>query len=272
MAYEFKLPDVGEGIHEGEIVKLHVKEGDRIQEDDIFAEVQTDKAVVEIPSPVSGTVKELRVKEGEVAVVGSVLAVFEADGEAPASAEEKVTEEPYANAHEQAKPMDGVLETDAKVEDAAGKSEGRVEAERGDRGKVLAMPSVRKLARELGVDITLVEGTGPRGRVTAEDVRRFAEGEPARTKEDRKAAPAVDQFVEEEERIPLRGLRRTIAKRMVESKYTAPHVTIMDEVDAAQLVSIRKQAKKYAEERGIKLTYLPFIIKAVIAALREFPR
>ena len=164
MAYEFKLPDVGEGIHEGEIVKLHVKEGDRIQEDDIFAEVQTDKAVVEIPSPVSGTVKELRVKEGEVAVVGSVLAVFEADGEAPESAEEKVTEEPYANAHEQAKPMDGVLETDAKVEDAAGKSEGRVEAERGGRGKVLAMPSVRKLARELGVDITLVEGTGPRGR------------------------------------------------------------------------------------------------------------
>ncbi|MEW9031274.1 MAG: dihydrolipoamide acetyltransferase family protein [Planifilum fimeticola] len=272
MAYEFKLPDVGEGIHEGEIMKLHVKEGDRIQEDDIFAEVQTDKAVVEIPSPVTGTVKELRVKEGEVAVVGSVLAVFETEGEAPASAEEeKVTEEPYANAHEQAKPMDDLLEKEAKVEDAAGKSEVRVEAERGDRGKVLAMPSVRKLARELGVDITQVEGTGPRGRVTAEDVRRFADGEPAQAKEERKAAPTSGQLVEEEERIPLRGLRRTIAKRMVESKYTAPHVTIMDEVDAAELVSIREQGKKYAEDRGIKLTYLPFIIKAVIAALREFP-
>lgn len=271
MAYEFKLPDVGEGIHEGEIVKLHVKEGDRIQEDDIFAEVQTDKAVVEIPAPVSGTVKELRVKEGEVVLVGSVLAVFEADGEAPESAGEKVTEEPYANAHEQAKPMDSLLETEAKAENAAGKKAVQVEADRGGRGKVLAMPSVRKLARELGVDIAQVKGTGPRGRVTAEDVRRHAGEEPARAKEDRRVVPAAEPIAEEEERIPLRGLRRTIAKRMVESKYTAPHVTIMDEVDAAELVSIRERGKKYAEERGIKLTYLPFIIKAVIAALREFP-
>ena len=123
MAYEFKLPDVGEGIHEGEIVKLHVKEGDRIQEDDIFAEVQTDKAVVEIPSPVTGIVKEMRVKEGEVAVVGSVLAVFEAEGDAAEGGkEEKVTEEPYANAQEQAKPMDRLLEKEAKVEDSAGKT------------------------------------------------------------------------------------------------------------------------------------------------------
>ena len=165
MAYEFKLPDVGEGIDEGEIVKLHVKEGDRIQEDDIFAEVQTDKAVVEIPSPVTGVVKEIRVKEGEVAVVGSVLAVFGAEGDAAEGGkEEKVTEEPYANAQEQAQPMDRLLEKEAKVEDSAGKTADRVEVESGGRKKVLAMPSVRKLARELGVDISQVEGTGPRGR------------------------------------------------------------------------------------------------------------
>jgi pyruvate dehydrogenase E2 component (dihydrolipoamide acetyltransferase) len=272
VAYEFKLPDVGEGIHEGEIVKLHVKEGDRIQEDDIFAEVQPDKAVVEIPSPVTGVVKEIRVKEGEVAVVGSVLAVFGAEGDAAEGGkEEKVTEEPYANAQEQAQPMDRLLEKEAKVEDSAGKTADRVEVESGGRKKVLAMPSVRKLARELGVDISQVEGTGPRGRVTAEDVRRFAEGEPAKAAEEPKAPPAVEPLAEEEERIPLRGLRRTIAKRMVESKFTAPHVTIMDEVDATELVSIREWGKKYAEEREIKLTYLPFIIKAVIAALREFP-
>jgi pyruvate dehydrogenase E2 component (dihydrolipoamide acetyltransferase) len=108
--------------------------------------------------------------------------------------------------------------------------------------------------------------------VTAEDVRRFADGEPAKAEEERKEIPVSEQFAEEEEeRIPLRGLRRTIAKRMVESKFTAPHVTIMDEVDATELVRIREWGKKYAEERGIKLTYLPFIIKAVIAALREFP-
>lgn len=274
MAYQFKLPDVGEGIHEGEIVKLHVKEGDRIKEDDIFAEVQTDKAVVEIPSPVTGIVKELKVKEGETAVVGSVLAVFETEGDAAErdeAEEEKVTEEPYANALEQAEPLDRLLERGAKVEDAAGKSEARVEAESGGRQRVLAMPSVRKLARELGVDIRRVEGTGPRGRVTAEDVRRFAAGEPGKKAEEPKAAPVAGRLAEEEERIPLRGLRRTIAKRMVESKFTAPHVTIMDEVDASELVRIREWGKKYAEERSIKLTYLPFIIKAVIAALRQFP-
>ncbi|TCS95946.1 dihydrolipoamide acetyltransferase family protein [Hazenella coriacea] len=269
MAYEFKLPDVGEGIHEGEIVKLLVKEGDSIQEFDTFAEVQTDKAVVEIPSPVTGRVKEIRVKEGEIALVGSVIATFEADGEEEATPTAEAT--PTVE-ETQPEPAAEPVKTPAVI--ATGK-----------KGNVSAMPSVRKLARELGVDLSLVTGTGKHGRILAEDVKMFKEGKGVAPQAVEgapavKEAPAVSvpaftktpvETIGTEERIPLRGIRRTIAKRMVESKHTAPHVTIMDEVDATELVELRKWGKTIAQERNIKLTYLPFIMKAVIAALREFP-
>ncbi|SEM90046.1 dihydrolipoamide acetyltransferase family protein [Lihuaxuella thermophila] len=268
MAYEFLLPDVGEGIQEGEIVKLHVKEGDKIEEFDTFLEVQTDKAVVEVPSPVTGTVRELKIKEGDVVPTHSLIAIIDAEGEEPA-AEEKA-EAPQAEEPKQAD------------QPAAEKTQTAVNAGAARKGNVLAMPSVRKLARELGVDITQVKGTGKHGRILAEDVKSFASGEKVakptvQPQEEPKAAaaPATAKTAIEttgtEERIPLRGIRRTIAKRMVESKHTAPHVTIMDEVDATELIALRKWGKTIAEERNIKLTYLPFIIKAVIAALRQFP-
>jgi pyruvate dehydrogenase E2 component (dihydrolipoamide acetyltransferase) len=263
-AYQFKLPDVGEGIHEGEIVALHAKEGDTIQEFDIFAEVQTDKAVVEIPSPVTGTIKEIKVKEGDVVLVDSVIAIIDAEGDFE---EEEVAEESAAE------------ETAAPAQEA--KEEKKAAPEQaGNKRNVSAMPSVRKLARELGVDITQVTGTGKHGRILAEDVRRFAEGGQAEAAAQPETQPVQEKTVEpktpvetrgDEERIPLRGIRRTIAKRMVESKHTAPHVTLMDEIDATELMAIRKWGKEVAQERGIKLTYLPFMIKAAIAALREFP-
>jgi pyruvate dehydrogenase E2 component (dihydrolipoamide acetyltransferase) len=264
-AYEFKLPDVGEGIHEGEIVKLHVKEGDKIEEFDVFAEVQTDKAVVEIPSPVTGVVKELKVKEGEIALVHSTIAIIEVEGEVPA--EEGAAEVSKPEAKEEAK------------EEKQEKAPAAQAATANKRGNVMAMPSVRKLARELGVDITQVQGTGKHGRILAEDVKRFAEGgqaAPVAAEQAQPAtqAPAAKTAIEttgNEERIPLRGIRRTIATRMVESKHTAPHVTIMDEFDVTELIELRKWGKEIAQERNIKLTYLPFIMKAVIAALREYP-
>nr|WP_107724481.1 dihydrolipoamide acetyltransferase family protein [Desmospora activa] len=268
VAFEFKLPDVGEGIHEGEIVKFHVKEGDSINEDDVLAEVQTDKAVVEIPSPVTGTVKKLNAAEGEVIEVGSVLAVFDTgDGDA---AEETATEE--AKAEETPAPAEEKKEEAPAAPAATGK-------------QVLAMPSIRKKARELGIDISQVAGSGPRGRITLEDLENFQAGgakqeaqpeaeqaapAPA-AKEAAAPAPAAQAPQGNEERIPLRGMRRTIAKRMAQSVYTAPHVTIMDEVDASELIEMRKWAKPMAEQRGIKLTYMPFIIKALVAALHEFP-
>jgi pyruvate dehydrogenase E2 component (dihydrolipoamide acetyltransferase) len=268
-AYQFKLPDVGEGIHEGEIVKLFVKAGDKVEEFEPFAEIQTDKAVVEIPSPVTGTVKEVKVTEGEIAIVDSVIAVIDAEGEGnEQEADQAASEEPAK------------VEEPVKEETTATKEESKPAPDK--KQKVLAMPSTRKLARELGVDIYQVTATGENGRITAEDVRKFAEGGETKSTEadevkllTEKTSPAstAPAPVETgtEERLPLRGIRRTIAKRMVESKHTAAHVTIMDEVDATELVAIRKWAKPVAAERNTKLTYLPFIMKAVIAVLRQFP-
>ncbi len=258
--YEFKLPDVGEGIHEGEIVKLYVQEGDTIQEFDVFAEVQTDKAVVEVPSPVTGTVKEIKVNEGDIALVHSTIAVLEVVGELPddeGQAEKSQEEE-----------TDTEKNKEEKKESASAASK---------KGNVAAMPSVRKLARELGVDITQVVGSGKNGRILAEDIKRFAEGGQPEAEEVEVAKPDVQiqqmsfEPSGKEERIPLRGIRRTIAKRMVESKHIAPHVNLMDEVDVTELIELRKWGKPIAQERNIKLTYLPFIIKAVIASLREYP-
>lgn len=273
--YQFQLPDVGEGIHEGEIVKLFVKPGDKIEEFAPFAEVQTDKAVVEIPSPVTGTVKELKVEEGQIAIVHSVIAVIDAEGEVPAGegvAQEEPVAEPAAPA-----PATPAAQTTTAVEEVA------------SHKKVKAMPSVRKLARDMGVDLTRVVGTGKNGRILAKDVKAFASGAPvalatedvvlptevAQTLAPQPVTPATPKAPLEshgvEERMPLRGIRRTIAKRMVESKHTAPHVTIMDEVDVTELIELRKWAKDEAEKANVKLTYLPFIMKAVVSALKDFP-
>lgn len=268
--FEFRLPDVGEGMHECEVVKLHVKEGDQVQEFDTVADVQTDKAIVEIASPVTGLVKELKVKEGEVAIVNEVLIVFEAEGEGNASADVAPADEQ----EDASAPAQEGVAVAAPVE--ASPSEA---PETSERHSVAAMPSVRKLARELGVDLPSVTGTGKHGRILAEDVRSFADGghkepEAPVTDEKRVQPQPVQQSPAQmavEERIPLKGIRRTIAQRMAQSSQTVPHVTIMDEVDVTELRALRTWGKQIAAERNTKLTYLPFIIKAVLAALQEFP-
>lgn len=261
--YEFQLPDVGEGMHECEVVKVHVHEGDKVEEFDTVAEVQTDKAVVEISSPVTGVVKEMRMVEGEMAIVGDVIIVFEVEGEGQKAAPKDENEQA-----EKAEPP--VEPSAAKQEQQTAQEKEEMEqpseAETRTAQQVLAMPSIRKYAREQGVDLTQVKGSGKNGRILREDVDRFKQGGAA----EQKKAPAT--YLEgTEERIPLRGIRRTIAKRMVESKHTSPHVTIMDEFDVTALVAARKEGKPVAAERGIKLTYLPYIIKAVTTALKEFP-
>jgi pyruvate dehydrogenase E2 component (dihydrolipoamide acetyltransferase) len=288
VAYEFKLPDIGEGIHEGEIVKWHVKEGDMVEEDQIILEVQNDKAVVEIPSPVKGKVLSIQVSEGTVAIVGDTLVTFDAEGTPPPSAHGHHAPEAKAEpAKEEAPkaPIDAA-KTPAAANVAPTPATAPARAE-GDNKRVLAMPSVRKYARELGVDIAQVQGTGNHGRVTKEDVQRFAEGGApaavtateteaiaAATGTNAQAPSTTKQVVAGdlvEERVPLRGLRKVIAGAMVKSKFTAPHVTVMDEVNVGALVELRNRAKKIAEQQGVKLTYLPFIVKALIAALRKFP-
>ncbi len=252
MAKEFKFPDVGEGITEGEIVRWLVKEGDSVKEDQSLAEIETDKAIVEMPTPYSGTVLKLHFKEKEIVKVGQVLVTIGEKGEAlPGKPFEEKIEEKAAPAPS----VVGVI-TESKEEIK----------------EILATPKVRKLALELGVSLKSVKGTGPHGRITEEDVRSAkAVAPPLEEKKPAVILKAKFDFYGEIERIPLRGVRRATAKRMAESVSKAAHVTHFDEADATNLEEARQRMKPQAAEKGTKLTYLPFIVKAVIEALKLHP-
>ncbi|ELZ29151.1 branched-chain alpha-keto acid dehydrogenase subunit E2 [Halosimplex carlsbadense 2-9-1] len=389
MVREFKLPDVGEGVAEGELLEWHVEPGDTVAEDQVVADVETDKAVVDVPSPVNGTVRELLAEPGDVVPVGTVIITFDVEGEAPPESERDATTDAETGA---------VAEGDGDAE-AAAESSGN-----GQGGRVFAAPSARRLARELGVEIAAVDGSGPGGRVTESDVRAAAESQPdesddgkqlksavsriddgedgsgkssvsdglssavsrvddgesggsdaaggavaagaveAAGRERTLAAPATRQvaedlgvdiddvptdevrdgqaFVDEaavreyadaqqraqeadaealadaseageagpptttaesgagpdaveaaegDRREPYRGVRKTIGRAMERSKFTAPHVTHHEKVDATALVETREKLKARADDRGVKLTFVPFVMKAVAAALDEHP-
>ncbi|WHY79182.1 dihydrolipoamide acetyltransferase family protein [Neobacillus sp. WH10] len=280
MPFQFKMPDIGEGIHEGEIVKWFIKPGDKVQEDDVLCEIQNDKAVVEIPSPVEGTVLDVLVGEGTVATVGQVLVTFDAPGyenlqfKGDDHAEEPKQEEkaPAPEASQEAAPAAANIETAQQVD---------VDPNR----RIIAMPSVRKYAREKGINIHLVAGTGNNGRILKSDIDTFISGgaqavpqAPTTAAVEAGAAipaapqaAAVPQGEYPETREKMSGIRKAIAKAMVNSKHTAPHVTLMDEVDVTKLVTHRKKFKEVAAAKGIKLTFLPYIVKALTSALREFP-
>lgn len=268
VAFEFRLPDIGEGIHEGEIVKWFVKPGDEINEDDVLLEVQNDKSVVEIPSPVKGKVLDVIVSEGTVAVVGDVLVTLDAPGY------ENLTFKGQEAAPKEEEPAK--QETVVEVVNEVVQKDVRV----------IAMPSVRKYAREKGIDIHNVHGSGKNGRVLKDDIDTFGKEAVAvpnqeeiqvevvaetkvESKEEVEAVLTTSQYPETREK--MSGIRKAIAKAMVHSKQTAPHVTLMDEVDVTDLVLHRKKFKEVAAGKGIKLTYLPYVVKALTSALREFP-
>jgi pyruvate dehydrogenase E2 component (dihydrolipoamide acetyltransferase) len=255
MAYEFKLPDIGEGVHEGEIVQWLVQPGDFVKEDQAIVEVMTDKVTAEIPAPVSGVIQELRGKAGEVITVGSVIAVF---GEAGAGSTARTAE---ASASQS--PSNGNGRTATATITAPSTSQG-------DAGKVLAAPATRKLARTLGVDLSQVTGSGPRGRVTQEDIRNFQPGNAAPANRPATSAASVIPS-QGERRLPMSGLRRKIAEHLVKSKQTAPHFAYVEDVDMSRLVAMREELMPLAEADGVKLSYLPFVMKAVIAGLRKYP-
>jgi pyruvate dehydrogenase E2 component (dihydrolipoamide acetyltransferase) len=295
--FQFKMPDIGEGIHEGEIVKWFIKPGDKVQEDDVLCEIQNDKAVVEIPSPVEGTVLEVLVAEGTVATVGQVLVTFDAPGyenlqfKGDDHAEEAPKQEaPAAQAPATASVPEGQT-TPPPAPPAYGigvthpQGQGQVEVD--PNRKIIAMPSVRKYARDKGVEITNVPGSGKNGRIVKSDIDAFLSGgvpaaaaqvteTPAATVSKTETAPEpkaapIPQGEYPETREKMSGIRKAIAKAMVNSKHTAPHVTLMDEVDVTKLVVHRKKFKEVAAAKGIKLTFLPYIVKALTSALREFP-
>ena len=357
MVREFKLPDVGEGLTEAEIVAWLVDVGDTVSEDQPVAEVETDKAVVEVPSPVNGTVKEILAEAGEMVPVGTVIITFTVEGE-------EAAEDGSPADTDEAEPADAGSAAESEDEEGPASTGGRT----------FAAPTTRRLARELGVDLGAIDGSGPGGRISEDDVRAAAESdggteadaspeggpksatrrigddESVGTDADRDessgtprpadradrertlAAPAtrklasdegidldavptdrtrdgeafvtpaeIEAYAEaqqraqaadaeavsaaggeaasettvrasgEDERIPYRGVRRTIGERMERSKYTAPHVTHHDEADVTELVETRSRLKERAEERGSSLSYMPFVLKAVVAGLREFP-
>jgi pyruvate dehydrogenase E2 component (dihydrolipoamide acetyltransferase) len=260
---QFKLPELGEGVHEGEMVKWRVKPGDAVKYDQPLCEIMTDKATVEIPSAFQGKVGELHAKEGEVVHVGQLLLTFEGSG---ASASASATSNGHPSAHAPAASVAAaaplVAASSASVSHEVLSPESRV----------LAAPSTRRLAREMGVDLKQVSGSGPHGRVMKEDVQGMGLGAVQASKPTlARGIPAGATFVGSEERVPFRGLRKKIAEKMRQSKDHAAHFTYVEEADATELVRLRTQAKEIAAKQGVKLTYLPFVMKAMVAALRQYP-
>jgi len=281
LSFQFRLPDIGEGIHEGEIVKWFVKPGDKVQEDGVLCEVQNDKAVVEIPSPVDGTVEEVLVEEGTVAVVGDIQITFDA----PGYEDIQFKGDHGHDAPKEEAKTEAQVQGTAEAGDAVAKEpvQTPAAAEVDPSRRIIAMPSVRKFARDKGVDIRTVAGTGKNGRISKEDIEAFLNGgaaAPAAT-EAAEATPAAEQEAPKPLAIPegdfpetrekMSGIRKAIAKAMVNSKHTAPHVTLMDEVEVSNLVAHRKKYKEVAAAKGIKLTFLPYVVKALTSALKEFP-
>lgn len=257
MVFEFKLPDLGEGITEGEVVKWRVKEGDEVEEHQIVMEVETDKAIVEVPSPRKGKVIKINMAEGAIVKVGETLLRIDISGGEEKAAPERALEE-----KERARPASvSVVGTIPEKEE------------------ILASPKARAAARKTGVDLSAVKGTGPGGIVTEGDVQAAATaavpqappaGAPGREGEARKEIKEERPGLTE--RIPIKGIRKSIAKNLLASQRTAAFVTGMDEADVTDLWDLRVRERRVARERGIHLTFMPFFMKAVQHALVSHPR
>lgn len=278
MRFEFKLPDIGEGVAEGEVVTWHVREGDSVAEDQIMVEVMTDKATVTIGAPKAGKIAELRAQVGSQVRVGDVLVVIQTgNGSAHPEPAQKVTAASAVGDIRESLPGAALL----TVPDAGNGRTAEPEPTKAVvpqaafgthwSDKPLATPATRKLARDLGVDLRRVPPSSGSGRVTKEDVHAALEAakhasQPAQARVAKH--PAADRT---DQRIPFVGLRRKIAERMQQAKNTAAHFTFVEECDASRLISLRDSLKPRAAAEGVELTFLPFIVKAVCAALKQHP-
>ncbi|HXT34588.1 MAG TPA: dihydrolipoamide acetyltransferase family protein [Chloroflexota bacterium] len=278
---EFRLPDLGEGTTEAELVRWLVQVGDSVKLDQPLAEVQTDKVLVELPSPAAGTIRAIRVAEGTVAQVGTVLFdLDETTAGAPAASTNGSPAGPApatggGAASTPAPAVPAVISNGAAP--TALVSEAWAPVGAAPVRKALATPVVRRLAREHQIDLATIQGSGPAGRILAADIQAYLTGPaPSSVPAPAVAPPAAVEMPgiaesSPEERVPLRGLRRRIAENMVLSTTSMPQVSSMIEVEVSGLVALRKSVAPAAEAKGIKLSYLPFIVKAVVFALKDFP-
>ncbi|AGH94917.1 2-oxo acid dehydrogenase subunit E2 [Pseudobdellovibrio exovorus] len=279
---DVKLPELGEGVTEGELVKWTVNVGDTVKPDQTVAEIMTDKATVEVPSPVAGVVKELKFKKGDIIKVESVILTLSgaaATASAPAKTAEKAAapataSSSHSTSHSSLAPasMAAASTTGAAIYPPVADS------------KVLATPATRRLAREMGVDINGLNGSGLAGRVTRDDVLASKGGSSAVASTGSGAvsagAPSMNfpkpaynsTQAQAEERVELAGIRKKIAQNLQMAKAIIPHFTIMDEADVTQLFALRESLKDFADKNGTKITYLPIVMKALVATLREFPQ
>lgn len=248
MPYDFKLPDLGEGIAEVELRKWLVSEGERVAEHQPLVEVETDKAVVEVPSPRAGVVRQILKREGETVKVGEVLLAIAGEEEAAAPRQEAP---PGGEAPRKSVGIVGSL-PDADDEQ-------HPPQQKGFTG--LATPMVRKMAREKGIDLAGIRGSGPHGCIIPEDLERYRAAAP----------PEAGKWTGSAEVLPLRGLRRTIAKNVLASQRTTAFVTSMEEADITEIWELRVREQGEVEARGTHLTFLPFFMKAAQHALKEYP-
>lgn len=262
-----KMPDIGEGIAEVELVEWHIKVGDEVHEDQVLAEVMTDKATVEIPSPVSGRILALGGEPGQVMAVGGELVRLEVEGagnhrEAAAKAHESA---PAAEAEAKPQPVREAPRAEAKPAPAPRPAAAAPAPRRAPGEKPLASPAVRQRARDLGVELQFVQGSGPAGRILHDDLDQYlAHG----------GAVVASGYAarHDEQQIQVIGLRRKIAQKMAEAKRRIPHFSYVEEIDVTDLEDLRQHLNaRYGASRG-KLTLLPFIARAMVVALREFPQ
>ncbi len=273
MRYIFNFPDIGEGLEEGTILQWYVRKGQEVKTGDNLVQMETDKVVADIPSPKDGTIVALFGEEGDVAIVGEPLVEIEIEGvhgaEAQEEAKKEFAPEPEKSEdfeEEEAAAVVGTMETAGKSAVLAASDEGgekKPEVEEKAIRKALATPIARAMAKEKEIDINDVKGTGPSGRVTKADIENY--------KPVKKGAPKKKEIEKGDDVTyePLTQIRKAISKNMINSKHSAAHMSVFEEVEISELISVRGRYKTKFAEKDVKLTYLPFIVKAVVQALKH---
>lgn len=282
MKFTFNFPDLGEGLEEGTIMEWYVKPGQQVKMGDSIVQMETDKVVADIPSPKNGVITDLFGEVGDVIKVGSPLVIIQIEGEVSeqTTEDEKITTEAVSESDDDAGSVVGTIEVAGKNDILAPSDEGEkdIEEKTSVSRKALATPVARAMAKQMGIDINQIPGSGPSGRVKKEDILNFkSTGLDIKPESDiikKSFTPdeSLKQTAGDVTYKPLTQIRKTIAKNMLQSKHNAAHMSVFEEVEISGLMEVRSRYKQRFADKGVKLTYLPFIVKAVAQALKHHPQ